>query len=102
VISHAANDLDMSNPRTKVELENQLASFSRENENLRKQLAALQAAQLPPEEPVLLKCINAGTYDQSTVWRWGNDGLIRTKLIGKRLFYFQSSVDAHIRRLKGQ
>jgi hypothetical protein len=91
----------VSAPRTKAELENQLASYSRENENLRKQLAALQAAQLPPELFIALKAVDHHGYHETTVVRWCERGLIDSKREGSRWFVKQSSVDAWIRRLQG-
>jgi hypothetical protein len=74
-------------------------SYSREIENLKAKLAAMQAA--PFEPYVALKSVDRHGYDPITVWRWARHGLIDTKREGKRWFVKQSSLDARIRRLTG-
>jgi hypothetical protein len=73
-------------------------SYSREIENLKAKLAALQ----PEDDFVLLKQIVVPPgYTTFRVWRWGTREEIDTKLIGKRRYYSQRSVTAYIRRLEG-
>jgi hypothetical protein len=98
--------------RTKAELQSentklhaQLATLSRldyvrEIENLRSQLAALQAIQ-PPPAYIALKAVNGHGFCANTLKRWGRQGLIDTKREGSRWFCLQSSVDLFVARLKG-